>query len=88
MKPPALSSTALAPFGLRLVQPVDQMALMVGLAHVDREAERPRLVLEPAGDVVERVGAVDFRLAQAQQVEVGAVEDVDREVASPWQRPI
>ena len=36
----------LGALGLRLVQPVDQMALMVGLAHVDLEPELARPVLE------------------------------------------
>ena len=42
VKPPALRITALAPCGLRLVQPVDQMALMVGLAELDLERRAPR----------------------------------------------
>jgi hypothetical protein len=33
----------LHPLGLRLVQPVAQVALVVRLAHVDREPERRRL---------------------------------------------
>jgi hypothetical protein len=38
VKAAALSSTACAPSALRLVQPVDQVALVVGLAHVDLDA--------------------------------------------------
>ena len=77
VKPAALRITAFAPFGLRLVQPVDQMAFVVGLADLDLDPELPRPVLEPAGNLVERVGAVDFRLAGAEQVEVGAVQHID-----------
>jgi len=43
--------------------------------YVDRQAEIAGAILELAGNVVERVRTVDFRLAQAQQVEVRAVED-------------
>src|SRR5690606_10103288 len=66
----------------RLVQPVDQMALMVRLAHVDPDAQRLRLVLQPRRDVVERVPAVNLRLARAEQVEVGPIEDIDQR----WRR--
>ena len=50
---------------------------MVGLAHVDFEPQAAGAVLEHPGDVVERVGAVDVRFAQAKQVQVRAVQDED-----------
>src|SRR3546814_9171328 len=64
--------------GLGLVEPVDEMALVVRLPHVDRAIERARAILELPGDIVERIVAVDLGLAQAQQIEVGAVQDEDR----------
>src|SRR3546814_9313818 len=54
------------------------MALVVRLPHVDRAIERARAILELPGDIVERIVAVDLGLAQAQQIEVGAVQDEDR----------
>ena len=65
-------------FGLGFVQPVDEMALVVGLAHVDLAIEVPRAVFQHGGDVVERVAAVDLRLAQAEQVQVRPVEHIDQ----------
>jgi hypothetical protein len=59
------------------VQPIDQMALMVGLAKVDIEPQRLRLIVEAARNIVKRIGPVNLRLAHSEQVEVGAVEDVD-----------
>src|SRR5690606_23695646 len=56
---------------------VAQVPFMVRLPHVDLEAQRLALVLEPPGDVVERVRAVDFGLAQAEQVQVRPVDDID-----------
>src|SRR3546814_15012064 len=47
------------------------------LAHVDREAELSRPVLQAPGNVVEGVGAVDFGLSRAEQIEVGPIEDID-----------
>src|SRR3546814_14363354 len=64
--------------GLGLVEPVDEMALVVRLPHVDRAIERARAILELHGDIVERIVAVDLGLAQAQPIEVGAVQDEDR----------
>ena len=59
----------------RLVDPVDQLRLAVRLVELDRRAggrAAHRL------DLGERGRAVDLRLARAQPVEVGAVEDEDR----------
>ena len=61
-----------------LLDPVDQLALVVGLAEVDLEPERlaglPAVLL----DVVERLAAIDPGLALAEHIEVGTVEDEDR----------
>ena len=44
---------------------------------IDVEPEFSRAILQLAGDVVERVVAVDFGLARAEQVQVRAVENED-----------
>lgn len=63
-----------------LVQPVDEMAFVVGLAQVYAQAKGQGLVGEGIRDAVEGVMAVDLRLAGAEQVEVGAVQDHDEVV--------
>jgi hypothetical protein len=55
----------------RFVEPVDEVALVIGLADVERDAQFVRPRGEGGGDVVERVAAIDFWLAQPKQVEVG-----------------
>ncbi len=56
------------------VQPIDDMAFVVGLADIEREAQRRRLRFQPLGNIVQRVMALDMRFAAAQQVQVGAVQ--------------
>ena len=60
-----------------LMQPVDQRALVVRLPAFEAEAEAVGLRLQPRMDVVQRIMAIDFRLARAEQVEIGAAEDID-----------
>src|SRR5690606_28049954 len=60
-----------------LVQPVDEYAFMVRLAAFERKAELFRLRLEAGVNVIERLMAVNLGLARAEQVEIGAGEDVD-----------
>src|SRR3546814_13079952 len=74
---PTLFRSRLRPREMRLVQPVDQHALVVRLAAIDAQAERDRLVGEPRVNVVQRVMAVYLRLARAEQVEIGARQDED-----------
>jgi hypothetical protein len=62
---------------MRLVQPIDQMALMVGLAEIDVKTERLRLIVQPSGDIVERIGPINLRLSRAEQIEIGPIEDED-----------
>ena len=50
---------------------------MVRLAAFEAEAEFGRLRFEPRVNIVERVMAIDFGLARAKQVEIGAGEDED-----------
>src|SRR3546814_16477597 len=73
----AVEERRLRPREMRLVQPVDQHALVVRLAAIDAQAERDRLVGEPRVNVVQRVMAVYLRLARAGQVEIGARQDED-----------
>ena len=63
---------------LGLLNPVDDLALVVGLAEFDREAEALRGLAAQLLDVVERRMAVVLGLARAERVQVRAVEDVDR----------
>src|SRR5690606_36108381 len=58
-----------------LVKVVDQDAFMIGLEVMQVD---PGKSLPEMGQVVlERNGAVDLRLAQAEQVEIRAVDDMD-----------
>src|SRR5690606_34623016 len=61
----------------RLLDQVDQFALMVGLPRFDGDAGLARRLGQPPVDVAEGVGAVMARLAASEQVEVGAVENQD-----------
>ena len=60
-----------------LVQPIDEMTLVIGLADVQFKTKLRRLALEHGGDVVERIVAVDRRLPEPEQVEIGSIEDKD-----------
>jgi len=60
---------------MRLVQPIDQMAFMVGLAEINVEPQGLRLIVQPPSNIVERIGAINLRLARAEQVEVRSVKD-------------
>ena len=53
--------------GIGLVQPVDQMALMVRLTKIDRDPRAQRRILDPSGNIVERFIAVNVRLSRSQQ---------------------
>ena len=61
-----------------LLDPVDQLALVIGLAEVDLEAECRGARRAALLDVAERVMAVDRGVADPEQVQVGAVQDEDR----------
>ncbi len=50
---------------------------MVGLAEIDLDAGAPGLVFHALGNVVERVIAVDVRLADTEQIEIGTVQHED-----------
>ena len=61
----------------RLVDPVDQLVFAVGLAKLAAGVS-PAASRHIASTSASVVRAVDLRLARAEPVEVGAVEDVDR----------
>ncbi len=61
----------------RLVDPVDQGRLAVGLPEFERHAERGCPFAAERLDVGQRGAAVDVRLAEAKQIQVGAVQDED-----------
>ena len=62
---------------MRLLDPVDQFAFDVRLAEDDIDAEALGGVAAKLLDVGERGAAVFLRLARAEQVQIGSVEDVD-----------
>src|SRR5262245_56616170 len=63
--------------GARLLDPVDDVALVVRLAEDDLPAELLGLLAHQLLDVGERRAAVLLRLTRAEQIEVGSVEDVN-----------
>lgn len=61
-----------------LVDPIDQLALVVRLPCLDHRSELRGRRFTAGNDVVQRVSPVELRLALAQQIQVGPVEDQDR----------
>lgn len=72
-----IQQNGLCSLQIRLVQPVDQHAFVVGLAAFDAQAKVRRLRCQPCMNVIERVIAINFRFARAEQVEIGAGQDID-----------
>jgi hypothetical protein len=58
----------------RLVDPVDELSLVVALPHLNGAAQLLRERLEADPDVVERLAPVDAGFPSPQQVEAGTVE--------------
>ena len=50
------------------MQPINQMAFMIGLADIHRHAQRLRLILKLTGNIVERVRPINIRFPRAEQV--------------------
>src|SRR5581483_9249344 len=65
-------------FGLGLLDPLDQGAFVVALERVELVPELAGVLAEIALDLPERLGSVEVRLAAAEQVEVGAVQQQDQ----------
>ena len=61
--------------GHRLVEPVDQHALVIGLADVELELVGGGALDQHGVDLGQALGAVNPRLAGSEQVEVGPVQD-------------
>jgi len=61
-----------------LLDPIDQLTFVIGLAEVDLEVECCGAGRAALLDVAERVMAVDRGVADPEQVQVGAVQDEDR----------
>src|SRR5262245_42700033 len=59
----------------RLLDEIDERALVVGLMEGDRHAQPAGEVTASCLDRLKRGRAIDVRLAHAEQVEVGAVEN-------------
>ena len=60
----------------RLLNPVDQLAFVVGLPENDFQTVRFGALFDRILDIGKRLPAIDFRLAAANQIEVRPVEDV------------
>ncbi len=63
--------------GIRCMKRVKERAFVVRLERFDFHRERVAERLQPFVDGVEGGGAVNRRLARAEQIEVGAVQDQD-----------
>jgi hypothetical protein len=72
---PRVEQHGLCPHRMRFVQPINQMAFMVGLAEINVEPQGLCLIVQPPSNIVERIGAINLRLARAEQVEVRSVKD-------------
>ncbi len=66
------------------VNPVDQMSLMIGLPHLDINAQFLRTIFEFAGNIVERIRAINFGLTQPEQVQIGPVQNKDDGFIAHW----
>lgn len=60
-----------------VMQPVNQLAFMIGLPKDDVEPQVTRMCRASLFNLVQGECAVDFRLARAQKIEVRTIEDVN-----------
>ena len=60
-----------------LLDPVDELTFVVGLAEADFETHAFRPLLTGCLDLAERRRAIDLRLTRAEKVQVGAVQNID-----------
>ena len=61
----------------RLLDPIDQLAFMVGLAELDRQVESLAPREAALFEIGQRIITISRRLAHAEQIEIGAVQDKD-----------
>src|SRR5262249_6589804 len=73
----SVEDDARGPFGLRLVDPVDQLTFVVGLAEFHIELVASGGIARECLDVLQCCAAIGLRLARAEQIEVRAVEHKD-----------
>ena len=67
----------------RLLDPVDELAFMIGLPELDLQVERGGARGATLLDVAERVMPVYRRVTDPEQVQIGAVQDKDGRQARP-----
>src|SRR5438045_9183664 len=73
----------------RFLDPVDKIALVVRLAEIDLESKRRAGLLAVVGDRSKRLAAIDARLALAERVEIGTVQDENRfQKSRPFPAPV
>lgn len=60
-----------------VMQPVNQLAFMIGLPKDDVEPQVTRMCRASLFNLAQGECAVDFRLARAQKIEVRTIEDVN-----------
>ncbi len=61
----------------RLMDPIDELAFVVGLAEIDRQIERRGARQAALLDIGQRIIAIGRRLAHPKQVQIGAIQDKD-----------
>src|ERR1700722_865273 len=69
------------------VNPVDDLVFAIALMEFDRE---PKLLADAAAvrcDVGQRLAAIDFRLALAEEIEIRAVQDNDDRIHAIFPPP-
>src|SRR3954453_910791 len=62
---------------VRVVAPLDELALVVRLAALDGELERPRPLVDAALELRDRQAPVELRVTAAQDVQIDSVEHQD-----------
>src|SRR4029079_6928636 len=60
---------------VRVVAPLDELPLVVRLAALDGQLERPRPLVDAALERGDREPSVELRVAAAEDVQIDAVED-------------
>src|SRR5712675_141259 len=79
---PGIQNDPLGRFA-RLLDPVDELAFMIGLPKFDLEVERSSPCEAALLNIRQRVMSVNRWIAHPEQIEIGAVQDVDARQWSP-----
>ena len=66
---------------LGLLDPGDQLPLIIGLAELHRDSESLRPHLNGGFDAGQGVPAVNLRLSGSEQIQVGTIEEEDLHLA-------